>query len=165
MAILDRLSNGTKYATRAANAAACVADNSPDSYYDYNTILFENQPEEGTDGLTDAELIDLTVEAGVSSPKLVANCIEDQEFKTWVADARTRAQNGPIPNSNVDAVAGTPTVIVNGVKYTGALNDAKAFAAFVIQAENDDSAETSTSTPTPTPAPAETAAPAETPAP
>ncbi|GAB2466800.1 protein-disulfide isomerase [Conyzicola lurida] len=163
MAILDRLSNGTKYATRAANAAACVADNSPDSYYDYNTILFENQPEEGTDGLTDAELIDLTVEAGVSSPKLVANCIEDQEFKTWVADARTRAQNGPIPNSNVDAVAGTPTVIVNGVKYTGALNDAKAFAAFVIQAENDDSATTSTSTPTP--APAETAAPAETPAP
>jgi protein-disulfide isomerase len=153
MAILDRLSQGTKYATRAANAAACVADNSPDQYYDFNTILFENQPEEGSAGLTDAELIDLTKEAGVSNPRIIANCIEDQKFKNWVADARARAQNGPIPNSNVDSVAGTPTVIVNGVKYTGALNDPKAFSAFVLQAENTNFNEQSTATPTPTPVP------------
>jgi protein-disulfide isomerase len=153
MAILDRLSQGTKYATRAANAAACVADSSPDQYYDFNSILFENQPEEGTAGLTDAELIDLTEEAGVSSPGTIADCITDQKFKNWVADARARAQNGPIPNSNVDSVAGTPTVIVNGVKYTGALNDPKEFSAFVLQAENTKFTEESTATPTPAPVP------------
>jgi protein-disulfide isomerase len=160
MAILDRLSQGTKYATRAANAAACVADSSPDQYYDFNTILFENQPKEGSAGLTDAELIDLTKEAGVSNPRVIANCIEDQKFKNWVADARARAQNGPIPNSNVDSVAGTPTVIVNGVKYTGALNNPTEFSAFVLQAENTNFNEQSTATPTPTPAPTETPVPA-----
>jgi protein-disulfide isomerase len=152
MAILDRASQGTKYATRAANAAACVADSSPDQYYAYNTVLFENQPEEGTEGLTDTELISLTKEAGVTNAGAIATCIEEQTFKNWVADARARAQNGPIPNSDVDSVVGTPTVIVNGVKYTGALNDAKAFSAFVVQAANTEFNENPTPTPTPTPA-------------
>jgi len=151
MAILDRASLGSKYSTRAANAAACVADSSPDQYYDFHNILFANQPKESTEGLTDKQLIALTVEAGVSSPKTIADCINNQKFKTWVADARNRAQNGPIVDSNVDKIAGTPTVIVNGLKYTGALDDAKAFSAFVIQAENTNFNEKSTSTPTPVP--------------
>ncbi|GAB3607605.1 thioredoxin domain-containing protein [Conyzicola nivalis] len=153
MAILDRASQGTKYATRAANAAACVADTSPDKYYDFHNSLFANQPEEGTVGLTDPELISLTKEVGVENPRVVENCIKDQKFKNWVADARTRAQNGPIVDSNIEKIAGTPTVIVNGLKYTGALDDAKAFSAFVIQAENTNFNESSTATPTPTPAP------------
>jgi protein-disulfide isomerase len=153
MAILDRASLGTKYATRAANAAACVADSSPDSYYDFHNSLFVNQPEENTVGLTDGELIALTKEVGVDKPDVVADCISNQKFKSWVADARSRAQNGPIVDSNVDKVAGTPTVIVNGLKYTGALDDPKQFSAFVIQAENTNFNESSTATPTPTPAP------------
>jgi protein-disulfide isomerase len=153
MAILDRASQGTKYATRAANAAACVADSSPDQYYDFHNALFANQPEEGTPGLTDSELIALTEEVGVDKPGVVADCISELKFKNWVADARTRAQNGPIVDSNVEKIAGTPTVIVNGLKYTGALDDAKAFSAFVIQAENTNFNESSTATPTPTPAP------------
>jgi protein-disulfide isomerase len=152
MAVLDRASQGTKYATRAANAAACVADNSPDQYYDFNTVLFANQPEEGTEGLTDAELISLTEEAAVENPGTIATCIEEQQFIEWVADARTRAQTGPIPNSDVESVIGTPTVIVNGIKYTGALNDAKAFSQFVVQSANTEFNENPTPTPTPTPA-------------
>ena len=151
IAILDRASLGTKYSTRAANAAACVADSSPDKYYDFHNILFANQPKESTEGLDDKKLIALTVEAGVSNPKAVASCITDQKFKGWVADARNRAQNGPIVDSNVDKIAGTPTIIVNGLKYTGALDDAKAFSAFVLQAENTNFNEKSTSTPTPEP--------------
>ena len=153
MAILDRASQGTKYSTRAANAAACVADSSPNQYYDYHNILFANQPEENSAGLSDSTLIKLSVEAEVSNPKAVANCIRDEKFKNWVADARTRAQNGPIVDSNVDKIAGTPTVIVNGLKYTGALDDAKAFSSFVIQAENTNVNEKSASTPTPTATP------------
>jgi protein-disulfide isomerase len=159
MAILDRASQGTKYATRAANAAACVADSSPDQYYGFHNILFANQPEEGTEGLSDEELIAFTEEAGVSNPSAIAECIDEQTFKGWVADARTRAQNGPIFDSNVTKIAGTPTVIVNGLKYTGALDDPKAFSAFVLQAENTNFNESSTATPTPTPEPTETPAP------
>ena len=158
IAILDRASQGTKYSTRAANAAACVADKSPDQYYDFHNILFANQPKENTEGLSDKQLIALTSEAKVSDPKSIADCINDGTFKNWVADARNRAQNGPIVDSNVDKIAGTPTVIVNGLKYTGALDDAKAFSAFVIQAENTNFNKKSTSTPTPAPEPSETPA-------
>jgi len=154
-AILDRASQGTKYSTRSANAAACVANYSPNQFYDFNTILFENQPEENTVGLSDDELVALTVEANVEKAPSIGQCIRDQKFKTWVADARERHGTGPVPNSNVASVTGTPTIIVNGVQYTGSLNDAAAFSAFVLQAANasfNDKA-SSTATPTPTPAP------------
>lgn len=152
-AILDRYSQGTKYSTRAANAAGCVADFSPNQFYAFNSILFENQPDEGTSGLSDEELIGLAEQAEVEKASSIASCITDQTFAGWVADARERNQVGPIPNSNVTTVTGTPTVIVNGLQYTGALNDSSAFAAFVVQAANASFNEKSSPTPTPTPAP------------
>ena len=158
-AILDSVSQGTKYSTRAANAAACVADYSPDQYFEFHQIMFANQPEEGTGGLTDDEITALTVKAGVENPTAIKKCISDQKFKDWVAAARERHRTEGVPNSNVETVEGTPTVIVNGMKYTGALNDADAFNAFVLQAANANFNENSTSTPTPTPIPTETKAP------
>lgn len=153
IAILDRLSQGTKYSTRASNAAACVANFSPNQFYDFHNLLFANQPAENTTGLTDDQLIDLTVQAGVENPDDIAACIRDQSFKGWTATATTRALNGPIPNSNVDKVTGTPTVIVNGLKYEGAVDDLAQFQAFVLQAAGSEIGDETTSTPTPTPAP------------
>jgi protein-disulfide isomerase len=154
IAILDRLSQGSKYSTRAANAAACVANYSPNQFYDFHNLLFASQPAENTTGLTDDQLIDLTTQAAVESPDQVATCIKDVQFKKWVADAQARALNGPIPNSNVDKVKGTPTVIVNGLKYEGSVSDLASFQAFVIQAAGSDFNQNSTPTPTPTATPA-----------
>ncbi len=151
IAILDRLSQGTKYSTRAANAAACVANFSPNQFYEFHNLLFANQPAENTPGLSDDELIALTEEAGVEVAPFIADCIKDQTFKAWSGESTARALNGPIPNSNVDQVTGTPTVIVNGLKYEGAINDLASFQAFVIQAAGTTFNETSTATPTPTP--------------
>ena len=67
--------------------------------------------------------------------------------------ATARALNGPIANSNVEKVTGTPTVIVNGLKYEGPVNDLASFQAFVVQAAGTTFNETSTATPTPTPTP------------
>ena len=83
----------------------------------------------------------------------IASCIKNQSFKAWATAATARALNGPIPNSNVDKVTGTPTVIVNGLKYEGAVNDLASFQAFVLQAAGSDFNNSSTSTPTPTPSP------------
>ncbi|TBN57643.1 hypothetical protein EYE40_09730 [Glaciihabitans arcticus] len=152
-AITDSVSQGTKYATRSANAAACVADESPDQYFAFHQVLYDDRPDEGTPGLTDEQLIKLTKDAGVKNEKKVASCIQGQTFSSWVADARTRHRNGPIPGANIDFIEGTPTAIVNGVKYTGPLNDAEAFSAFVLQMANTSFNENSTSTPTPTPTP------------
>ncbi len=151
--ILDRASQGTKYSTRSANAAACVANYSPNQFYDFHNLLFANQPAENTTGLSDDELVALTVEAGVNEADSIASCITGQQFKAWVANSSARALNGPIPNSNIDKVTGTPTVLVNGLKYEGAVNDLASFQAFVIQAAGEDFNESSTPTPTPTPTP------------
>jgi protein-disulfide isomerase len=153
--ILDRASQGTKYSTRAANAAACVANYSPNQFYDFNTLMFDPaiQPPENSSGLTDEQLIAVTVQAKVERADSIANCITDQRFAGWVLDAHDRHLAGPVPDSNVTAVTSTPTVIVNGLQYTGAVNDATAFRAFVLQAANANFNENATSTPTPTPTP------------
>ena len=156
IAILDRLSQGTKYSTRATNAAACVANYSPNQYYAFHTLLFANQPEENTSGLTDDQLIDLASQAKVKKADTITTCIRNQDFKGWVGSSTARALNGPIPNSNIDKVTGTPTVIVNGLQYPGSVSDLAAFQAFVLQAAGDTFNENSTSSPTPTPTPSAT---------
>ncbi|MGI9822490.1 thioredoxin domain-containing protein [Agromyces sp. Marseille-Q5079] len=154
IAILTNQSAGTQYSLRAANAAACVADLSPDAFFDYNAILFENQPEEGSTGLSNSDLKKLANDVGAASS--VGGCIDDMRFKSWVQDATNRALTEPIPNSDLASVTGTPTVLVNGQQYSGSLTDAQEFQSFVVQATSATFNESeSTPTPTPTPTPAE----------
>src|SRR5687768_3141555 len=123
IALLTNKSAGTQYSLRAANAAACVADNSPDSFFDFNALLFENQPEETSPGLTNTEIKALAKEAGVGSLGAVEKCIDDTQFKKWVQDATTRALTEAVPNSDLESIKGTPTVLVNGKQYEGSLTD------------------------------------------
>ncbi|RFA19322.1 DsbA family protein [Subtercola boreus] len=148
LSLLDRSSLGTKYSTRAANAAACVSNYSPNNFYDFSALLFSNQPAEGSSGLDDAKLQELAGQAGVGSADQINSCITNQDFKGWVADSTSRATTEPLPGSTVAKVTGTPTVLVDGQQYQGSLTDANAFANFVLQV----SGQTSTATPTPTPA-------------
>lgn len=155
IALFDRHSLGTKFSTRAANAAACVANYSPDAFFDFNSLMFANQPEEGTEGLTDEQILVLAKRADVISGGLIEQCVEDQNYKSWVNAATARAVAGPIPGSTVKRVAATPTVIVNGVQYTGPLEDPDAFATFVSTSAGNAFTQKSTlETPTPTPTPA-----------
>lgn len=152
VSILTHKSSGTKYSLRAANAAACVANYAPANFYDFNAILFQEQPKEGTAGHDDAAIKGLVKDAGVSDRVSQINaCIDDTTFKSWVIASTDRALSGPLPNTEVEAITGTPTVLVNGKQYVGALDDPREFAAFVLQAAG---ATYSTSTPTPEPAPA-----------
>lgn len=148
IALLDNLSLGTKYSTRATNAAACVANYSPNNFFDFNSLLYVNQPEEKTEGLTDSQIKDLVSQAGASSIEQINQCIDNQDFRGWVNDATSRALAGPLPGTSVAKVKGTPTVLVNGQQYTGLPEDADAFANFVLKVSGQTS-----STPTPTPVP------------
>ena len=173
VAILTNRSGGTRYSDRAANAAACVANYSPNSFFDFNTALFDQQPEEGTRGLDDATLSDIaTGIEGVVDPARITTCIDDEEFASWVTNATERAVDGPIPNSTVDALPGTPLVLVNGQQYEASTPFTnEEFRNFVVTAAGNSYADSSTATPTPTPTesgapaePAETETPAATPA-
>ena len=54
-----------EYSSRAANALYVVADTAgPDAFAKFHTLLYENQPAEGTAGPDDDQLIAWAVEAG-----------------------------------------------------------------------------------------------------
>jgi len=158
IAVLTTKSAGTQYSLRAANAAACVAEFSPDRFFDFNDQLFVDQPTEGTAGLTDQQIEDRATKAGVTQMTLVTKCIEDRRFRGWVQSATTRALNGPIPGADVKTIAGTPTIIVNGTqfKYTTAF-DPNEFAQFVLQVAGDSFTKNPSPTPSPTPSGSPTA--------
>jgi protein-disulfide isomerase len=142
-------SKSQAYSMRAANAAACVADSSPDDFWAFNSALFAEQPAEQSTGLSDDRLVELASQAGAASSG-VAECVSEQRFQSWVNSATDRVLDGDIPDSNVEKVVGAPVIVVGERQYTGQPDDAKAFAAFVLQAAGQDA------TPTPTPAPSET---------
>lgn len=157
VAILDNASLGTKYSTRAANAAACVANYAPDNFFDYNALLFINQPDEQTEGLSDDQLKTLLSTAGVASAPAVETCIDDKRFSSWVSAATKRAvavdASGNLLIVPVTKPAttqfGTPTILVNGVRYTGGVDDAAAFATFVLQQAGTVVPDSPTETPAP----------------
>lgn len=131
--LLDRSSLGSKYSTRSANAAACVANYQPDEFLDVNSAFYANQPSEGTKGLTNEQIIALVKKAGATNEN-IPDCINSGKFEGWVADETNRVLNEKIPNSDLEKVTGTPTVLVNGKQYTtNNWADASGFAAFVEQ--------------------------------
>ena len=150
VAILDRLSGGTRYSTRAANAGACVANYSPDSYYDFNDLMFVRQPDENASGLLDDELVAITQDADVENADDIADCITDGDFENFVAAATDRATS----DSSLEGPQGfgTPTVLVNGERYEGDPADATAFAQFVAAADSQAFSDENAS-PSPEPAP------------
>jgi len=132
ISILDRVSLGTKYSSRAANAAVCVANYDPDNYMAVNDALFAQQPEENTSGLDTAALKTLVADAGADGDD-VASCIGDKTFGDWVTAATDLVSSGKLASDTVTEFVGTPTVLVNGQLYQGAVDDADAFATFVSQ--------------------------------
>lgn len=152
VAIYTSHSAGTKYSLRAANAAACVANYSPEAFWTFNASLFQKQPKEGSPGLSDEQLKTRVADAKASSVSSIDSCIDDGRFKSWATSASDRALSGPIPNSDVKKMTNALLVLVNGKPYTGSLTSADDFKAFVLQAQGDEYSSTSTPTPTPTPA-------------
>lgn len=158
ISLLDRYSQGAKYSTRAANAVACVANYSSNSFFAYNTLLFTNQPKQGSAGLTDGQLVKLSTQIkDLKRADSIRKCITDQSFKAWVNATTARATAGPVRNSDLKKIVSTLTVIVNGAQYNGEITDANEFAQFVnVAAGNAFTEESTKSSPSPSPSPSTT---------
>jgi protein-disulfide isomerase len=152
ISVLTTKSAGTQYSLRAANAAACVAELSPNRFFEFNDAMFVDQPQEGSAGLTDAQIIARASKSGVSDMTDVSKCINDHRFRSWVHSATTRALNGPIANTDLVSIARTPTIIVNGsqFKYTTGF-EPNEFAQFVQQIAGDTFTKNPSSSPSPSP--------------
>ena len=106
ISILDRASQNTQFSTRAANSMYCVATEAPDVALDYFNLLFANQPEENTPGLTDEQMIELANQAGADS---AAECITDGTYSRFVTSRTAETPADPATGN-----FGTPTVTING---------------------------------------------------
>ena len=108
MSFLDKAST-SQYSTRAANAVVTVAKKSPGQVLDFHNALFASQPSEGSAGLSDDLLKSLAAQVGV--PATVANTFAAGENAAWI-QAATQADFAA-------GITGTPTILINGQKYTG----------------------------------------------
>lgn len=158
IAILTNSSLGTKYSQRAAAAAGCVANYSPNAYFDFNTAMFASQPEEQTAGLTNDEIVTLIKGvSGMQNTQEIEKCVTEQTYAPWVLSATQKALTGPLDGADLAKVTGTPTVLVNGQQYkysTPFTTDE--FSNFIVTAAGNSYTDTATSTPTPTPTPTAT---------
>jgi protein-disulfide isomerase len=134
LSFLDGRGSPNAFSSRAANASLCVADYSPDSFFEYNTRLFQAQPAEGQRGPENSEMIAFAEEVGATNIEQVGDCINSKMFGSFVKDATERALSEPIPGTDL-RVTGTPAIFVEGVQYTWETADELAsparFAQFV----------------------------------
>jgi protein-disulfide isomerase len=130
LTFLDRLSNGTGYSTRAVAALTCVGVNDPDGVVGFYQGLYEDQPEENSDGLTNKELAKRATDQGLAD---ISDCLADSgPYQAWAQANTARSQAGPVavPGFSSVTIKGTPTVLVNGRQYSGSVDDAQAFSDF-----------------------------------
>ena len=118
MNFLDQAST-TRYSTRSAASSGCAADQ--DRFVDYAHALFENQPPEGSAGLSDTELIAIGESVGLGPA--FASCVSQGQYLDWPPYVTARALAA--------GVEATPAVLVAGVAIAA---ESKAIAAAVEQA-------------------------------
>jgi protein-disulfide isomerase len=95
----------TNYSSRAANAAACVANTAPEKYADYFNALYAQQPAEGSAGLSDNDLKKMASDMGVN----IGSCVDDKTYRPYVKYTTKEA--------SAIGVSGTPTVFVDGKQW------------------------------------------------
>ena len=103
---LDSQSMGSRYSTRAAAALYTVAELAPEAYVGFEKAVFDNQPAEGTTGLTDEELANIARVSGV--PEEAAAAIAEGEHIWWVGQVTNAARE------LFDGRLATPSVRLNG---------------------------------------------------
>ena len=106
IAILDGAST-TQYSSRAAAAVACAADEG--LFWEYQKLLYAEQPDEGGEGLSDERLVELGTEVGLSGE--FETCVSGGAQADWVEQVTQAAAERDIRS--------TPTVLVNGEQLTG----------------------------------------------
>jgi protein-disulfide isomerase len=117
VAIVDPSNGGLS--VRGATAFAWVAENAPEQAFDYQDVLFENQPSGGT--LSDQQLADLAETVGV--PADVAAGIADgtahETYGAWVEAATEHVLADESLKNPENGGFGTPTVTLDGERWDG----------------------------------------------
>jgi protein-disulfide isomerase len=129
------LDGAMQYSSRAANATACVASHSPNSYFAYSQELFRTGPYDGAPELNNSQLFDSAKRVGVTNESKVESCIKEKSFGKWILKTTDATFEAGVPEFSPTFWAeknGTPAVFVNGQHYKGGVDNAAQFAQFVL---------------------------------
>lgn len=111
ISFLDNAST-SEYSSRALNAALVVLDTAgAEAFRAFHDDLYANQPEEGTAGLSDDELIQRAVDAGAVEAD-IRQPIEDKIYEQWIKNATDQMSR--------DGYNSTPTILIDGKDADGA---------------------------------------------
>ncbi|WP_029088208.1 DsbA family protein [Brevibacterium album] len=138
VAILDRFSMGNEYSTRSANMVTCLADSGQAAVLpEVFAALFAQQPAEGTEGMSDEDLMGIAEEAGADMGAevseaageglTVTECTTEVAFEKYVAAETQTALND-------EGLQGTPYITIDGEPYEGDWGNPEAFAADLVRA-------------------------------
>jgi hypothetical protein len=125
------VASGSAFSRLAANAAACVADGTPDSFLAVHDALVTAGASNDTSARTADGVLGAVSNAGVTDSD-VLDCVRNDRFAAWVTAASDRAATA-IPNADVASAATLPTLIVDGTTYTGATDDPQGLLDFIDQ--------------------------------
>jgi len=117
LSFLDGRATPNEYSSRAGSAAICVAENAPNSFFDYSALLFENQPKEGTAGPSNDDLVADLAKVQIKATDKLTSCIKNKTYGPWLLDHTSKVLSTPIPGTKL-TVDGTPYILVNGQRYT-----------------------------------------------
>jgi protein-disulfide isomerase len=106
ISILDRASSGTEYSTRSANAMYCVAAADGTAAVPFMQAMFANQPDEGSTGLTNEQILAIAAGVGVTG---IDACVNDGEYSGYVTAMTEKTPVAPGAQG-----IGTPTIAING---------------------------------------------------
>jgi protein-disulfide isomerase len=130
VAILDSVSQGSRYSTRAASAVALVAEQAPEHLERLSLALFTAQY---STGLTDEEIAGIARDAGVPDEVavLIAEGTAAERYAQWVTSATRDAVTQPsLTNPERDGFT-TPTIALDGVRWGENWSDPAALTAAV----------------------------------
>lgn len=126
IALLNRLSRGSQYSTRASAAIVDVASTSPNQVLNFVSALYDEQPPEDSAGLADGKLQDIERRVGVSA------IVTQQATLDWVDQQTQISTTGPLRSTlDMPAIDHVPTVIVNGSVFPGGSSDVQGFREFL----------------------------------
>ncbi|WOO97525.1 DsbA family protein [Micrococcus terreus] len=94
----------SNYSSRAANAALCVAEDSPEQYVPFLNQMFAAYTGQG---ISDDELTNMASGLGAD----INSCVDDNTYRPFVKYTTAKAQEAQIP--------GTPSVWVQGQRWDG----------------------------------------------
>ncbi|MEP6482114.1 MAG: thioredoxin domain-containing protein [Rhodoglobus sp.] len=140
------------FSKRAANALACVASTSANTFLAVSDALLTGASTTKETSMSTTDLQALVTKAGVTDPA-VAGCISGDKYASWVTAATQRATHGGLLNVDKKSLASTPLVVVDKKSYSGKLTDNAALTTFISTTYEASQGGSSTASPSPTPTP------------